>query len=304
MSDTNLDKLPKLTGSNYYLWVDQIKNVLMMSQLWMVVSGIETCPPEPETKPTDATSKDFLQWKKDRKEYMDWMNKSFKAAGILISSISPEIRVYIREDEEDPVKIWATLKKTFIKPLSAPRFQAYQDLFSIKKDPSETLDGVINRVDEQIRIIKSLTPDSFTLDNLYDDLSSMTIINSLPHDFNTVVNTLAVVDKFSKTDVIQSLRNLESTTRHPSSSVLAANTPSSFQQKPRPQSNSKPRPTCNFCKKLATLKTSAFSRSVSWVNSRPKATLPLPHLQVDPSPPLWIPLLILYGMQTQEHPLI
>ena len=148
MSDTNLDKLPKLTGSNYLLWVDQIKNVLMMSQLWMVVSGIETCPPEPETKPTDATSKDFLQWKKDRKEYMDWMNKSFKAAGILISSISPEIRVYIREDEEDPVKIWATLKKTFIKPLSAPRFQAYQDLFSIKKDPSETLDGVINRVDE------------------------------------------------------------------------------------------------------------------------------------------------------------
>ena len=88
MSDTNLDKLPKLTGSNYRLWVDQIKNVLMMSQLWMVVSGIETCPPEPGTKPSDATSKDFLQWKRDRKEYMDWINKSFKAAGILISSIS------------------------------------------------------------------------------------------------------------------------------------------------------------------------------------------------------------------------
>jgi len=165
---------------------------------------------EPGSKPTDVTSKEFPQWKRDRKEYMDWMNKSFKAAGILISSISPEVRVYIRDDKEDPVKIWATLEKTFIKPLSAPRFQAYQDLFSIKKDPSETLDGVINRVDEQVRIIKSLTPDSFTLDSLYNDLSSMTIINSLPHDFNTVVNTLAVVDKFSKTDVIQSLRNLES----------------------------------------------------------------------------------------------
>jgi len=70
MSDTNLDKLPKLTGSNYRLWVDQIKNVLMMSQLWMIVSGIETCPPEPGSKPTDVTSKEFPQWKRDRKEYM------------------------------------------------------------------------------------------------------------------------------------------------------------------------------------------------------------------------------------------
>lgn len=65
------------------------------------------------------------------------------------------------------------MKKTFIKPISGPRFQAYQELFSIKKDSSETLDGVINRVDEQVRIIKSLTPESFTLDSLYDDLASM-----------------------------------------------------------------------------------------------------------------------------------
>jgi len=285
MSDINLDKLPKLSGSNYRLWVDQIKNVLMMSQLWMVVSGIETCPPDPGPQPTDVTSK-------DRKEYLDWMNKSFKAAGILISSISPEIRVYIRDDQEDPVKIWATLKKTFIKPISAPRFQAYQDLFSIKKDSSETLDGVINRVDEQVRIIKSLTPDTFTLDSLYDDLSSMTIIDSLPHDFNTVVNTLAVVDEFSKTDVIQSLRNLESTTRHPSSSVLAANTPSSsFQQKPKPQFNTKPRPTCDFDKCF--LKERLMGKLQAQGNSASASSA---------SGPFSSPLLC--GMQTQEHPLI
>jgi len=112
--------------------------------------------------------------------------------------LSPEVKVYIRDQAEDPVKIWTTLKATFIKPVSAPRFQAYQDLFSIKKDTSETLDAVINRVDEQVNIIKSLTPDSFTLDQLYDDLASITIINSLPHGFSTVVSTLAVMDKFSK----------------------------------------------------------------------------------------------------------
>jgi len=40
--------------------------------------------------------------------------------------------VYIRDISEDPVNIWSTLT-TFIKPVSAPRFQAYQSLFSIKK---------------------------------------------------------------------------------------------------------------------------------------------------------------------------
>jgi hypothetical protein len=245
MSDSTLDKIPKLDGSNYRLWVDQIKNFLMISQLWLIVSGIETCPPKHGTQPSDINSKEYLEWKRDRKEYLDWMNKSQKAVGILKSSMSPEVIVYVRDNEDDPVKIWDTLKKTFIKPISAPRFQAYQDLFSIKKDPSETLDGVINRVDEQTRIIKSLTPETFTLDSLYDDLASMTIINSLPHDFSTVVNTLAVMDKFSKTEVIQSLRNLESTTRHSSSSVLVANTPPSSHQK-----KAKPRPTCDFCNKL------------------------------------------------------
>jgi len=41
MSDTNLDKIPKIDGSNYHICVDQIKNILMMSQLWMIVSGTE-----------------------------------------------------------------------------------------------------------------------------------------------------------------------------------------------------------------------------------------------------------------------
>ena len=108
MSDTNLDKIPKIDGSNYHICVDQIKNILMMSQLWMIVSGTETCPPTPGTQPTDITSKDFLEWKRDRRDYMEWINRSLKAAGILVSSMSPEVKVYIRDDAEDPVKIWTT----------------------------------------------------------------------------------------------------------------------------------------------------------------------------------------------------
>jgi hypothetical protein len=108
-------------------------------------------------------------------------------------------------------------------------------------------------------------------------------------------------------DVVQCLRNLEFTIRQ-SPFVLVANVPSSFQQKKfKTQPNSKPCPCPTY--DLDILKICASLRSVLQANSKPRATsslvtLCLAHLQVVSSPPLLIPLLILYGMQTQEHPLI
>ncbi len=86
-----------------------------------------------------------------------------------------------------------------------PCFNAYHALLSVKKSDSESLESVINRVDEQIRVIKSLSPSSFTLENLYDELAVMAIIRALPHSFDDVVWTISVLDKFDKPSVIQVL---------------------------------------------------------------------------------------------------
>ena len=66
-------------------------------------------------------------------------------------------------------------------------------------------------MDEHIRVIKSLSPSSFTLANLYDELAVMAIIRALPHSFDDVVRTILVLDKFDKQSVIQSLRNMDQT---------------------------------------------------------------------------------------------
>ena len=63
---------------------------------------------------------------------------------------------------------------------TAPRFNAYHTLLSTQLDASESLDSLIIKVDEQITVIKSLSPSSFTLDNLYDELAVMAIIRA-PH---------------------------------------------------------------------------------------------------------------------------
>jgi hypothetical protein len=86
------------------------------------------------------------------------------------------------------------------------------------------LDSLINRVDEHIRVIKSLSPSSFTLDNLYNELVVMAIIWVLPQSFDDIVRTISILDKFEKASVVQSLRNMDQTRNNlaSTSSMFAA----------------------------------------------------------------------------------
>jgi translation initiation factor 2B subunit (eIF-2B alpha/beta/delta family) len=125
--------------------------------------------------------------------------------------MSHDIKVLIRDCEDDALLIWETLKTSFIQQQTVPHFNVYHTLLSVEKSDSETLDSLINRVDKQIRVIKLLSPSSFTLDNLYDKLAVMAIIRALPHSFDDVVQTISVLDKFDKQSVVQSLRNMDQT---------------------------------------------------------------------------------------------
>jgi hypothetical protein len=39
---------------------------------------------------------------------------------VVCSSMTPEVKFYIRDVSEDSVQIWTTMNTTFIKPVSAP----------------------------------------------------------------------------------------------------------------------------------------------------------------------------------------
>jgi hypothetical protein len=52
------------------------------------------------------------------------------------------------------------------------RFNAYDELFSIRKLEEESLQSLINRVETAKRSIKELRPSTFTLDMLDDELAS------------------------------------------------------------------------------------------------------------------------------------
>ena len=184
--------------------------------------------------------------------------------------MSPDVRVLIRDGEDDPIFIWDTLQKFFIQQRTAPRFNAYHALLSVQKSESELLEGLINRVDEHVRVIESLSPSSFTLANLYDELAVMAIIRAPPHSFDDIVRTISVLNKFDKQSVIQSLRNMDQTRTNLSGTSIAFSALSASQKAPqRPSlvtstssipstsSTSHPisqnrgnRPKCDFCSRL------------------------------------------------------
>ena len=234
-----------------------------MQGLWRLVTGIETKPAGKPAIDATATTSAIPAVPVDEDKLEKWEIKAEKAAGAIRSTVSSELKVHIRDCEDDPVKIWNALKDAFIQQRAAPRFNAYHSLLSIQKDEKESLDGVINRVDQQIRVIKSLSPPSFTLDDLYDELATMAIIRSLPHhDFNEVIRTISILDVFDKQKVINGLRNMDDNNRNlsaPGSTVLSTTSHSSSFTN---NSNNRPknRPKCTFCQKLGHLEEKCFQK--------------------------------------------
>ncbi|KAF9537210.1 hypothetical protein CPC08DRAFT_810154 [Agrocybe pediades] len=103
-SDNNsVAKVKLLSNSNYTEWC---------------VSGKETKPSDP-------------------KEAEKWEIKEEKAAGEIYLLVESDQRVHFGGHEEDPIKIWALLEAAHLSKKPGARFNAYDDLFSIRKQDDE-----------------------------------------------------------------------------------------------------------------------------------------------------------------------
>jgi len=272
---TSISSILPLTSTNYHLWANDMKSWLQLNGLWHLVLGQEK---KPDAKPEIKDSKGAVVSKAvtlDEDKLEKWNIKAEQAVGTLKTGMSYDVKVLIRDCEDNPILIWETLKTLFIQQQTAPRFNAYHALLSVEKSDSEPMDSLINRVDKQINVIKLLSPSSFTLDNLYDKLAVMAIIRALPHSFDDIVRTISVLDKFDKPSMIQSFHNMDHTHTNLSSttSAFAASSgmprhlqnasivpassfsPSSSQNLQNRASNC---PKCDFCLCLGHIKAKCF----------------------------------------------
>lgn len=165
---------------------------LQASGLWRLVKG-ELLKPEIPSPTTQATF--------DSREA--WNAKADKAAGWLYLMVEPDQRVHFT-DRDDPVKMWTDLRAVHLQRRPGTRFNAYDDLFNIRKAEDESLQSLINRVEESMKQIQNLRPDDIDLKGLDEELASMALIRALPtEEYSSFISSLLLKDKLDKAAVHQ-----------------------------------------------------------------------------------------------------
>ena len=147
----------------------------------MLVSGEEAVP--------DSTDLEGVQ---------DWKPRGQKAAGVLFLALEHEQRVHLGGIESDPIAIWAKLESVHLAQCPGACFNAYDGLFSIRKCPDESLQALMNRVDESLHSIVNLCPKTFSLKDLDDELVCMALIHSLPEEYSHFTSSLLLLDTLDK----------------------------------------------------------------------------------------------------------
>ena len=181
---SSIPSFDKLSSTNYNSWSGAWYRA---QALWRLVSGASNAP---------KLSTPVKEGEEEKLEA--WQVKSDKAAGIMYLMVEPMQRVHFRGIKDDAVKMWGALEAVHMQKRPGTRFNAYDDLFSIRKRDDEDLQSLINRVDDSVHRIRDLRSPGFTLDQLDDELASMTLIRALPDDYNAFVSSLLLKNNLDK----------------------------------------------------------------------------------------------------------
>ncbi len=190
-SDNSMAKIKPLSNSNYPEWCGEMKAWLMRNGLWRLVSGRE------------------LQPSSGIEELNKWEAKAEKAAGEIYLLVENDQRVHFRGHEEDPIKMWKLLEDAHLSKKPGARFNAYDDLFNIRKQDDESLVVLGVRIEKAMQTIKNLRPTTFTIEQLDEELQCMALIRALPEEYCHLSSSSLLIDKLDKSVIMQAFRSEE-----------------------------------------------------------------------------------------------
>ncbi|THH12403.1 hypothetical protein EW146_g7731 [Bondarzewia mesenterica] len=180
-SSKSVPSLKSLNGHNYPTSVKEMSAWLRLKGLWLLVSGVETCPD------------DSLAMLK-----LEWQGNQQKAAGAIILCVDENCRGVLDGLEDDPIAMWAKLESTFNEKWAGSQFNALEDLFSIRKKEDQSLQSLIYRIDEAMRVLKTLLPVDYDLKVQDEELICMVMLWSLPADFDAFRSSLNLIDNLTR----------------------------------------------------------------------------------------------------------
>ena len=122
MSSSTTPAFEKLNATNYQTWAGEMEAWFRSAGLWRLVSG-KSLRPTTSSPPTAAEDELVEAWEL----------KADRAAGQLFLMVDYSQRVHFNGIKDDPVKMWKALQDIHMQKRPGTRFNAYDDLFSIRK---------------------------------------------------------------------------------------------------------------------------------------------------------------------------
>jgi hypothetical protein len=121
MSETKIN-FALLNNHNYHEWKDKAAGFLRAKGLFRLVTGEKLRPTSPG----------------DKQE--EWDNHQEIAAGHLANMVERSLHHNFKGHEADPVRIWDIFKRLNTAVAPGMRFNAYDDMFGMRKKDDETLE--------------------------------------------------------------------------------------------------------------------------------------------------------------------
>jgi len=177
-------RFPKLNGSNYHVWSDNMKAALQARLLWLFVEGLEICPSKPSMdppvdsstrKPVLVSSAAYKEWIAEKKEYLEWLWSDSAAMGLMRGAIEFGQREHIASASSSK-DLWDCLHRTHVTQRQGINVHYhYQELYTKKWDEQTMMSDHIGSF---LHLRRRINDSGQTLDNIH---IIHAILLSLPH---------------------------------------------------------------------------------------------------------------------------
>ena len=224
----HLHRIQPLNGTNYITWSKEMKALFHSKGLWRLVDGKETCL---TIAGTEQTALDI---------------KQDKVAGKLMLKIAPNQRVHIWANQDDSTKAWDALKAVFVQQKASSCFVTYDEFFSIRKCPEESLPALAAQVEDAMLKIKDLHSLTFDMNTLDAELTCMAMIHFLEPKYSNFVSSLALLTDLNK-DNVKAAFQTEEINHHPYLNAVPIPTIDSAWSTLLPGCNCPKNAPCEFC---------------------------------------------------------
>ena len=248
-----------LNNNNYHEWKDNAAGFLRSKGLFRLVTGQKLRPTSPGDKQDE------------------WDDDQEVAAGHLANMVDRSLHHHFKSYEADPVRMWDIFKRLNTAVAPGMRFNAYDDLFGMRKKDDETLEDFGDRVTNAMQRVKDIRPTAFTLLDLDQELEVMVMLRGLDENFRDWTENLMLQD-LNVSTVTEAFKMRTTNSKQRASAEASGSGPSQAAMAVTVPSPPPPPPVvkkCDFCGKTGHLQPQCYvyinaRKNCRAGNSKPK----------------------------------